>query len=168
VQFIAHDKGLPRLPQAERFEKLRSILRRAVDDEAFRTEMVAALRRSTSEEVSAFRANIFDTFKPVLMQDIRKYQSLSGPALDQFIDERIVEYNRMGAFFVNARVDKQSLVGVLPEPKDVLELALSRTTEEERNAAMEYQAALARRIEDILANPVLKAGFEARIAATGP
>ena len=123
--------------------------------------MVAA----AAPAVSAFRANIFDTFLPVLMTDIREYRGLSGDALAKFIDGRIVEYNRMGAFFVNARVDKSSLVGVLPEPKDVLELIFSRTTEEERATGMAYQAALARRIEQILSDPQLKADFEARIAA---
>lgn len=168
VQFIAHEKGLVRLSEPERFDALQQILRRAVAEPTFRNDMVAALRRSTADEVAAFRANIFDTFKPVLMKDVRAYQALNGGALAKFIDERIVAYNRMGAFFANTRVDKQSLVGVLPEPKDVLALIFSRTTEEERNAALAYQAVLAQRIEQILADPALKAEFEARIAASDP
>ncbi len=167
VRFIRHEHGLPRLPSPQRLEVLQTLLRRAVDEPAFRAEMIAALRSSTGEEQSAFRTHIFDTFKPIVLADINRYQSLRGAERAAFLDERIVAYNRMGAFFANARVDRQALMGVMPDADDALDLLYRRTTEEERLSGATYLAAVQERINAILADPPLKAEFERRIAA-GP
>lgn len=165
VRFIRDEHGLPRLPAPQRLEVLQTLLRRAVEEPSFRAEMIAALRSSTGEEQSAFRTNIFDTFKPIFLADIHRYHTLRGAERAAFVDERIVAYNRMGAFFANARVDRQALMGVMPDADDALDLLYRRTTEEERLSGATYLAAVQQRIEEILADAALKAEFERRIAA---
>ncbi len=173
VGFICNAKGLPRLrgDAAERYLQWQA--RRFVADPHYARRFVAASHTAPPEERQAFREHLFDAFKPLLMRDVRRCESLEGPRRDAFIDDRIVEYNRI------LRVIDRSPVGqeirqanVAPmsdsEKLAMLQMVLSRTTDEERARAQRYGALLGARIAEILADAELKAEFERRIAEPAP
>lgn len=168
LQFIVHEKGLPRLSPVQREEFVRAQTRRLVWDAAYRQAFLAEYRTSSPEEQKAFRANLFEAFKPMVLRDGRRFDELETEARQAFLDERIVEYNRMNAFRGEARLTKDALGGAAPSSAEVLQLLIDKTSAEERQVLSGYGAALRVRIEEILANPELKTAFDARIAAPGP
>lgn len=164
ARFILHERGLPRL-SAERQEAfLAAQVPRLIADEGFRGALLAEYRVSSPEQQRAFRVHLFDAFKPVFMRDVRRYHELKGEEQGRFVDERIVTYNRMNALRGNVTISKDAL-GPVPSSTELTTMLMERTTEEERQRAQEYVAALAERILAILADPALKADFDARIAA---
>jgi hypothetical protein len=168
VQFIVHEKGLPRLSDPQREAFVEQQVRRLVKDPAFRASFLAEYRTSSPEEQKAFRANLFDAFKPIVMRDLRRYRELDAPARREFLDERIVAYNRMNAFRGEVRISKDAVGGAAPSSGEILQLLIDKTTDEERQLGMAYAAALRARVEEILADQELKTKFEARIAAPEP
>ncbi len=167
AQYVMHPKGLPRLRGTRCEAFLLTQVRRLVTDDAFRERFLAEYRTSAPEQQVAFRAHLFDAFKPLLMRDIDRYHELTGPAQQDFLDERIVAYNQFSRFVGNTRIEKGT-AGPTPGQNELLGLLLSHTTEEERRRGWLYGQALAARIAVILADPELKASFEARIAAPPP
>jgi hypothetical protein len=169
VWFIAHEKGLPRLDQ-RRFEALlEQQLRRLRQDAAFRAAFVAEYSTSSAEEQKAFRFHLFDAFKPVVMGDIRRFHELRGPAREQYVDERIVAYNRMAVLWGDLRDQEiKATIGPTLTKDELFELLLEKTTEEERALGAAYAQAVAARVAEILADAALKQEFEARIRAAQP
>ncbi|MBU0637343.1 MAG: hypothetical protein KKB50_00640 [Planctomycetes bacterium] len=165
VSFVAHQKGLPRLGDERREAFLEDQIRRLVEDAGYRDRFVAALRHSDLEEQAAFRAHLFDAFKPLVMRDVRRFHELPDTARRGFVDGRIVEYNRLSAFFGDVQISKEAFGGALPDPLELQRLLLRKTTAAERAAATEYLTAYAERVQTILADPALKAEFDARVAA---
>lgn len=168
VAFLAHDKGLPRLTDAERDALIRRHLRRWSTDAHYRYEFATAVRRSTTEERTAFRRHVFDAFKPLVLTDVRQYHAANSESQQVYLDDRIVAYNRMTRALGGAGVDRAALGDALPSSTDLMNLVLARTSEEERSLATAYLTALGRRIEQIVADPALRQEFEARIAAAPP
>lgn len=166
ARFIVHEKGLSRLDGDRRDRFLQHHLRRLVQDAALRDRFAAVLRRLTVEEQAAFRAHLFDAFKPHVLSDVRRFHDLQGERRGGYLDERIVEYNRVAAFLGGARIDKRAFGNALPDPSQMTELLLTKTTEEERELGLAYFGALAERVKQILADPELKREFEARIATS--
>ncbi|MGE0479312.1 MAG: hypothetical protein AB7Q17_02450 [Phycisphaerae bacterium] len=167
VAFLTHDKGLPRLTDAERSALIQQHLRRWSADARYRSEFATAVRRSTTEERAAFRRHVFDAFKPLVLTDVRQYHA-AADAQQDYLDERIVAYNRMTRALGGAGVDRAALGDALPSSADLMNLVLARTSEAERSLATAYLTALGRRIEQIVADPTLRQEFEARIAADPP
>jgi len=165
VRFIVHEKGLPRLAGERRDRFLQHHLRRLVQDADLRDRFAAALRRLTHEQQAASRAHLFDAFKPHVLADVRRFHDLQGEPRRHYLDERIVEYNRVAAFLREARIDQRAFGDALPDPGQMTKLLLTKTTEQERELGLAYFAALAERIKQILADLELKREFEARIAA---
>ncbi len=87
---------------------------------------------------------------------------------EAYLDERIVAYNRLRLLWGEVRVSKNDLGVSGGSPAEALALVMERTSEEERRVGLEYAQALKTRVEAILADPTLKAEFEARIAAVNP
>ena len=166
AQFIMHEKGLPRLERA-RFEGFLDVqLPRLLRDQAFRDRFLAEVRTSSSDDQKAFRTHLFDAFKALVLRDADRYFELGGPARAEYVDARIVVYNRMKAFGGDVKIDKGDLFGAAaPTAQEMLSLVTGHTTAEERQRALTYGAALKVRIDVILADPALKAEFEARIGA---
>ncbi|MCK4340507.1 MAG: hypothetical protein KAY37_02140 [Phycisphaerae bacterium] len=168
AQFIMHEKGLPRLGRAQGEAFFRRQVRRLGRDQAFRERFLAELRTAGSVEQKAFRAHLFDVFKPLLMKDIEQYHALAGAARREYLDERIVEYNRMSRALGKAGISAEALDAVAPDQTEMLTLLMEKTTEQERQLGMAYGAAIAARVAEILADPELKAEFEARISSPEP
>lgn len=168
ARYIMHEKGLPRLkgPRCEAF--LQQQIRRLVQDEPFRQRFLAEYRTASPDEQKAFRTHLFDAFKPLVMRDIRGYQQTAEPARQAYLDERIVAYNRMNAFVGDVRLGKSDLGPAAPGSDEMLQLLMQKTSEEERQAGVAYGVAVAARVQQILADPELKAAMEARIAAKEP
>lgn len=168
VQFIIHVKGLPRLDRQRGDAFLKQQILRLVQDEPFRNRFAAEYRVSSPDEQKAFRAHLFDAFKPVVMADIRRFQELPESARQAYLDERIVTYNRLSKLLGSVQIDK-SIAGPTADAQgDLLSTLLQKTTEEERQIGIVYAQALAVRLTTILADPELKAEFEKRIAAPTP
>lgn len=165
AQFIMHEKGLPRLSRARTEEFLEAQVRQMVQREGFLDRFMAEYRTASPEQQSAFRSHLFDAFKPVVMADIREHEVLTEAGERQaFLDERIVAYNRLARFWGNTTISKGMLGPGALSPQETLDFLLNKTTEEERQSGIAYAQALRARVEEILADPELKAEFEARIA----
>lgn len=165
AQFIVHRKGLPRLERKRREVFLQAQVARLVRDEAFRNRFAAEYRVSSPEDQKAFREHLFDAFKPLVMDDIRRYHELPEPQRQPYLDERIVAYNRLSRLLGSVRIEKSIAGPVADAQQDLLSTLLQKTTEQERQMGLAYGHALAGRVTAILADPELKAEFEARIAA---
>lgn len=168
AQFIIHPKGLPRLDRGRSTAFLEQQIRRLVGDEAFRARFLAEYRIASPAEQQAFRAHLFDVFKPLVMEDIRAYDALEAARRPAFLDERIVAYNRLNAFWGQVHVSKTDLGPGALGPQEALDLLMQKTTEQERQMGLAYALALKARVAEILADPALKSEFEARIAAPSP
>lgn len=168
AQFIMHEKGLPRLDGQRREAFLEQQIRRLVREEAFRGRFLAEYRTATPEQQAAFGEHLFDAIKPLVMRDVRRFEDLSGPARRDYLDQRIVAYNRMTAFWGEVRIGERDLGAGALTPAEMLRLLLNKTTEEERQAGIVYGQALGARVEEILADPALRQEFEARITAPDP
>ena len=166
AQFLMHPEGLPRLEHQRALAVLETQLRRLAADQAFLNALAAEIRTSPLEEQRALREHIFDVYKPELMRDIRKYHELPAAQRQDFLDERIVYYNRLQSAGSQVHINKEMLWGpTAPTPQELLEWLYTKTTEEERQLGMAYARALAARVEQIMADPALKAEFEKRISA---
>jgi len=168
AQFIIHEKGLPRLSREKCDAVLKLQISRLVRDEPFRNRFAAEYRVSSPEEQKAFREHLFDAFKPLVMEDIRRFHELPEPARRGYLDERIVTYNRLSKLLSSVQIDKNIAGSPADTQADLLTTLLQKTTEEERQAGIAYAQALAVRVAAILADPELKAEFEARIAEPTP
>jgi hypothetical protein len=165
VAYIAHPDGLPRLSGARREALIQAQITRLVRDETYRRLFLAALRTSTTEEQRAFRSNLFDVFKPIIMADVERYQQTPEAERLPYLDERIIAYNRMARMVGQVHIGKQELGPAAASPEELFQLLMAKTTEEERARALGFFAALQERVEAILADPQLRADMEARIAA---
>lgn len=166
AQFIMAEQGLPRLngERAERFLQVQVL--RFVRDADFRARFLQEVRTATPEQQEAFRSNLFHAIKPIVMRDVQKYDALDAAGRGAFLDDRIVAYNRLNALRGDATLGAADLFGAAaPSPEELAEWWLSKTTEPERRLGIAYAAALQARIAEILADPPLRAEFEARIAA---
>jgi hypothetical protein len=168
VQFIVHPAGLPRLDRRRAEAFLEQQVRRLVRDAAFRGRFLAEYRVASPEEQQAFRAHLFDAFKPRVMDDIRAYSASEPDRRAAFLDDRIIAYNRLNAFLGPVHINRTDLGPGAPSPQEVLDLLMQKTTEQERQMGLAYALALKSRVEEILADPTLKADFEARLAAPPP
>lgn len=168
AQFIMHEKGLPSLDREHCEAFLKQQILRLIQDERFRKRFAAEYRVSSPEQQRAFREHLFDAFKPLLMDDIRRYHALPEPDRPAYLDERIVAYNRMSKLLANVNIDQDMAAAPPGDSADLLGLLMQKTTEEERRAGLAYGQALGARVNQILADPQLKAEFEARIAAPEP
>ncbi len=165
ARFLMHNKGLPRLSTA-RFETwLDVFVPRLAKDPAFRERFLVEYRTASSEDQSAFREHLFDAFKPLVMRDVDAYFALPEFEQQTYLDERIVEYNRVGRSWGDATISKGMLGGGALSPTEAMNFLFRKTTAQERETALAYAQALAARIEVILGDPDLTADFEARIAA---
>lgn len=165
VAYIAHPDGLPRLSPARREAFIQTQITRLVRDDTYRRQFLAALRTSTTEEQRAFRSNLFDVFKPIVMSDVERFQQTPEPQRLAYLDERIVTYNRMARMVGQVHIGKQELGPAAASPEELFQLLMAKTTEAERARALGYLATLQQRVEAILADPQLRADMEARIAA---
>lgn len=168
VQFIIHEKGLPRLSREKCDAVLKQQISRLVRDEPFRNRFAAEYRVSSPEEQKAFREHVFDAFKPLVMDDIRRFHELPESARQAYLDERIVTYNRLSKLLGSVQIDKNIAGSPADAQADLLTTLLQKTTEEERQMGIAYAQALAVRVAAILADPESKADFEKRIAAPTP
>jgi len=165
--FIVHPKGLPRLDAPQAQAVIEQQLERLRLDSQFRQRFLAEYRVASPDEQSAFRANLFDVFKPLVLADVRKYHELPVAQRPAYLDERIVAYNRLKALWGEVHISKHDLGPATPGPQEALQLLMQKTTEEERRMGLAYAEALRARVEEILADPALKTEFESRIAASG-
>ena len=112
---------------------------------------------------------MFKAFKPLLMRDIGKWLELTGARKANYLDQRIVEYNRMSRMAARAPSAGADLgSGISVDNAAMLKMVMGNTTEAERQSVEAYAKALAVRIGQILADPVLTAEFEKRIGTSPP
>ena len=168
VEFVIHDKGLPRLDQDERLTFLTKQAKRIATDKGLSDRFARALRTASPEEQLAFRSHLFDTFKPLFLGDARRFLKLEPEAQQAYLDERIVAYNRLSITRGEVAIDPDALGSALPNSTEALQMVMEKTTEEERQTIMAYGVALRARVEEILGDPELKAEFEARIGEPVP
>jgi len=163
AQFIMHEKGLPRMGREETAVFLEQQVRRLVEDDAFRDRFLAEYRVSSPEDQKAFREHLFDALKPAVMDDIRRYHELESEEQQAYLDGRIIAYNRMNAFWGDVRIGRADLGTAAPEPDELLQMLMQKTTSEERELGLGFAAALQARVVEILADPQLKSEFEVKI-----
>lgn len=164
--YIVHEEGLPRLdpPRAQAF--FEEQVRRLLADADFRRRFLAEIRTATPDQQKAFRANLFDVFKPMLMDDIRGYHAEPEEGRQTYLDDRIVAYNRLSrALGRDSTAISAELDMLKPTREEALALLLNKTTAEERQLGTAYVAALTARVQEILADPDLEAALRARIDA---
>lgn len=165
VRFIAHEKGLPRLRGERRERYLAWQIKRLLGDEQFCAAFVSRLRRASPDERSAVDDHIIGAFKPSVMRDVRSFVNSEGEERATLLDERIVAYNRMRVALGDVRGGIGGLSGLAPgNAMAMAQRLMDLTTERERNEAAVYAAALKLRIDEINADPELRAEFEKRIA----
>lgn len=165
VVYIVHDKGLRRLSATAQEKFVREQMTHWLARPDYREGFAAALRRSTADEQKAFRSNLFDVFKPHIMADVERFHATPAESRRAFLDERIIEYNRLGRVLRAGRVEKSAFGDALPSPREMMDLIFEKTTQQERDLAQAFFNAMGTRIAEILADETLKAEFEARIAA---
>ncbi|MCH8804787.1 MAG: hypothetical protein IH986_01705 [Planctomycetes bacterium] len=165
VHFIAHPKGLPRLGPAETTRFLREQIGRLLGETSFREAFTGALRRLASDEQTNFRAHVFGAFKPLVMSHIERFHALDAGQRRDYLDDRIVEYNRMTALLRTVQVEKSALSNTMTDPSGLMKLLLAKTTAKERERGATYLAAIGKRIEAILADPQLEQAIRDRIDA---
>ena len=168
VEFVAHERGLPRLDQERQTALIETQMRRLVEEEGFREGFVSALRRSSSEDLAAFRAHLFEALKPRVLFDVRKFHELPDESRRPWLDERLVDYKRLERLLRSIRIDKDALGTAFTDARSWLGLVLAKTTEDERELGVSYFSALARRAEEILQEPDLKRQFEQRLGFAIP
>lgn len=169
VGFICHEKGLPRLSASESEAYLLQQTRRFLNDTNFARQFAAALRTSTPSELQAYHENVLGAFKPLFMRDVDKWHALTGDAKASFLDQRIVEYNRMSRMAARAPAAGIDLgPGLDVDKLALLKILMDKTTEQERDDAAGFLLALKTRIEQILADPALHEEFEKRIGISPP
>lgn len=164
--YIVHEEGLPRLdrPRAQAF--FEEQVRRLLADADARRRFLAEIRTATPDQQKAFRANLFDVFKPMLMDDIQGYHAQPEEGRQTYLDDRIVAYNRLSrALGRDSTAITAELDMLKPTREEALALLLNRTTAEERQLGTAYVAALTARVQEILADPDLEAVLRARIDA---
>jgi hypothetical protein len=163
--FIAHPKGLPRLAPADAEAFVDAWTGRLLADDAARETFLRTFRTASITDQEAFIRHLFLAIKPQIMRDVSQFHELGAVARDKFIDDRIVAYNARAAAAEGIEIDADPFRG-LPalDPRRLTEIAMELTTESERNRTLAYGSALEARVNEILANPNLKADFEARIA----
>lgn len=172
AEFIAHERGLPRQPPEQRLALLQSLLGRFGREAGWGEALAAALRRLPLEQQMDVRRHVFDAVRHAALRDIGTWQALGGAAAVSYLDDRIVEYNRLLRLLGPGRapgagrgVGAAGLEGLVPDRAALAQFIASGTSERERAAARAYADALARRVEEILADPQLRATIEAKIAA---
>lgn len=164
-EFMANERGLPRLNGAQRAQFVKTIADRAIQDDRFASEFIAVMKRSPKDQQGVFRSNMVDAFLASMLADARRFQSLSGAAQLAFLDDKIVDHKRNEQLFRRINVDKESLS---PEKGNVLQMIMGKTSEAERDQAMAYVTAMTRRITEILADETLKKRFEERLGMPLP
>jgi hypothetical protein len=165
VEFIAHARGLSRLNGEAAQAFLRGQMRRLADDEAFRLEMVAALNRSSIETRRDFESHILDVVLPPVMEDVRRFTALPSERRRDFIDERIVAYNRLASAYRPDKIDQPlPLAGVLSGDR-LMRMLMEKIDQRERDDAVLFASLYRARVDEIVADAALKRQFEQRIAA---
>ncbi|HMQ14553.1 MAG TPA: hypothetical protein PKC49_01140 [Phycisphaerae bacterium] len=167
VRFMAHPRGLPALGRQRAVEFLQARARRLAEDEGFRADVVAALNRSPVELRRSFESNLIDVLKPLVMADVERFAALPAAQRRDFIDGRIVAYNRLAGAYQSARLEKSTVAEGLVSRERLLRLLMEKTSERERDAALRFGEAYGARVQEVLADPLLKRDFEQRIAADG-
>lgn len=166
--FIVHERGLPRLSQARTEALLQLQIRRMARESDFREQFLSAYRTATEDEQTAFRSHLFDAFKPIVMRDVREFQSIAPQDRPRHLEDKVVEYNRLAAMWGNVRIGKDALGAGAPSATKMLTLLMEKTTEEERRLGAEYFQAYAECVREILADEPRKKAVEERIRAAGP
>jgi hypothetical protein len=168
LEFIVHEKGLPRLSAERRIAFVEAQVGRLLEDDLFRDSFVAALRRSASDDRTAFFEHVFDALKPRVLRDAQEFHDVQNDARTSWLDERLVDYKRLELLLRTIRIDKHALDDALTDQASLVSLVLSRTTEEERSLCLAYFSALGRRANEILQQPALKDEFEQRLGFAVP
>ena len=164
-EFMANERGLPRLNGAQRAQFVQTIAERAVRDDHFADEFMTVMKRSPKDQQGLFRSNMVDAFLASMLADVRRYFSLSGAAQVAFLDDKIVEHKRNEKLFRRINLDKDALGS---EKGNLLQMIMGKTSESEREQAVAYAGAMARRIAEILADDTLKKKFEDRLGSPLP
>ena len=161
-EFIVDEKGLPRLAEPQVGEFFAAQLERLRNDAALREQFLSIYRTASSSQQEAFRAHLFDAFKPGVLRDARSFCELPESQRREFLDARVLDYARLAAFWGNVRISKEALGGGALSPTEMLGLVMNKTTPEEREIATTYFTAYGARVNEIIANPDLKRVFEDR------
>jgi hypothetical protein len=167
IQFVANEKGLPRLGPTNGKALLDRLATHMAADAPFRERLVAALRRESLDVQQAFRSNVFQTIKPALLSDIRRYHEIPGEQRGEFLDQRVVEYQRLAGAFRSSGAGG-SLRDLLPDREELLRMLIANTTDEERDLGSAYVTAYLARVQQIRADPQLQEQFNQRVAAGPP
>lgn len=163
ARFVIHERGLPRLSAVQAQRVLTQQAARLAENETLRERFLATVRTSSPNEQAAFREHLLGVFKPLLMRHVDEFFELTGPQRQEYLDRRIVEYNRLSAAVGKTELNSDALKALAPSKTELLTWVTTNTTADERERAGTYGAAIAARVEAILADPELKEEFERRI-----
>jgi hypothetical protein len=163
ARFLIHEKGLPRLAPRQAEQVFRRQARRLAADPPLRDRFLRQIRIASPEQQRQLRRHVMDFLKDVLISDIREYHQRPADAQLAYLDERIIDYNRLRNAFGETDLSPD-LVGVLqPSKAEAWDWLMNHTTPEERQLLAEFRQLLVRRIEQILADPELEAEIRRRI-----
>lgn len=160
VSFVAHEKGLVRLSAERQRRFLDEQRARMLRDVEFRRDVLSALRRAAPDTRAALEGNLLDALKPTLLDDVRRYHALTPAERPDFLDERLVEYQRFLGAFSGERAESAGLF----DKQRLTNLILARTSDAERELGAVYVTSLLARQQEIRADADLRRRFELRVA----
>lgn len=164
-EFMADERGLPRLSASDRMKFVETIATRAAKDPKFTDDFLAAMKESAKDQQARLRSNLVNAFLDTTLSEVRRYNALSAAEQPAFLDDRIVEHKRDELLFRRIHIDKEAISS---EKGDLLQMVLTRTTDAERQMAMAYAGAMQARVREILDDDNLKKKFEERVGAPLP
>jgi hypothetical protein len=163
LDYIVSERGLPTLSPPERESVLELLLSRLAREPELAQQMATALRRSTSEEQKAFKANLYDAIKPRIIANARRYRDLPPPQREPFLDEKVVEFKKTEGLLRSIKLDMNALGGGAGDAQAVFNLVTQRTSAEEIAVIKAFLEAAAVRTAQIMADEELRAEFEKKI-----
>ncbi len=139
--FMAHRRGLARLPMQERKVRLFEIFRHYTPPER-RDALARAFDRMPQSERSQVRDAVFEVAKDQLMQDVDLYRQLSSQRRGSFVEERVKHYDQFRRH-LRRRDTGKALVdpfskGLPTRSDEWMKMVVSRTTADERAKARDY------------------------------
>lgn len=165
IRFISSPRGLPTLPAGQQRDFLEAQGQRLLLETAFRDDYAAALRRTPAEAISQYRSHLFAALKPQFMQQIDEFAQLPPDARVDFLDARIIEYERIARAYKAARIDADLLGRFFSDRQQLQSFLLGQTSAEERERGMSFVAAYLTRRQDLKSDPQRWAQIDARVAA---
>lgn len=160
VAYILDEKGLPTLQPAKTQAFIEAQTLRMGQDAAFRELFLSSYRGLSPDERTAFRTNLFEVLKPIILHDVQQFHALKENERQAFLDDKYVEFKRMEILWTGVQIEKTA--SDRADLQKLQEMILSKITPEELSATIAYITAFAERRVAIEQNAELRWQLEER------